>query len=113
MKSRAFHRLSVIVMTVFVACCSSFASIATEDLSSENKYYLGEAVKTGWDNGYSGKEKIKEGDPHFNWKIGAFFVSGYTSVNKSEGSDPVFLKNVGDKVQLWFHLQQIYLNLFY
>ena len=106
MKSRAFHRLSVIVMTVFVACCSSFASIATEDLSSENKYYLGEAVKTGWDNGYSGKEKIKEGDPHFNWKIGEFFVSGYTSVNKSEGSDPVFLKNVGDKVQLWFHLQQ-------
>ena len=61
MKSRAFHRLFMIAMTLFVVCCSCVVSAATEDLSSENKYYLGEAVKTGWDNGYSGKEKIKEG----------------------------------------------------
>lgn len=63
-------------------------------------------MKTGWDNGYSGEEKIKEGDPHFNWKIGDFYVDGYTSVTKTDDGVPIFLKNVGDKVQLWFHLQQ-------
>ena len=106
MKSRAFRRFLVITMTTFVVFCSCLTAIATEDISSSNKYYLGEAVKTGWDNGYSGEEKIKEGDPHFNWIIGDFYVDGYTSVTKTDDGVPIFLKNVGDKVQLWFHLQQ-------
>ncbi len=105
MKSRIF-RIFAIFLTALAACCFCLVAVAAEDISAENKYYVGEAKKTGWDNGYSGEEIIKEGDPHFNWKIGEFFVDGYTSVTKSDDDAPIFLKNVGDKVQLWFHLQQ-------
>ena len=108
MRSGFIQRILASIMTVMIIFCSCSAAAATEDVSAStnNKYYLGEAVKTGWDNGYSGSEKIKEGDPHFNWKIGNFFIDGYTSVTKTEDDIPIFLKNVGDKVQLWFHLQQ-------
>lgn len=85
--------LSLLILSVF----SSFAT--------ENKYYLGEAVKTGWDNGYKDENKIKEGDPHFNWKLGQFYVEGYSTVVQPDDK-PIFLKNVGDTVQLWFELQQ-------
>lgn len=106
MKSKRILLFSVFLMSFFVANCSLLFTEAVEDVSAQNKYYLGEAFKTGWDNGYTGKEKIKEGDPHFNWKIGEFYVDGYTSVVKDSNDNPVFLKNVGDKVQLWFTLQQ-------
>lgn len=82
----------------------SINTLAVE--TTENKYYLGEAVNTGKDNGYSKSHKIKEDDPHFGWKIGDFFVSGFTDSEKDENGDPVFLKNVGDKITLWFCLNQ-------
>jgi len=74
--------------------------------NNDTVYYLGESVKTGWDNGYVGSEKIKEGDLHFNWKIGEFFVTGFTSVADKDAEIPVFLKNVNDKVKLVFRLEQ-------
>ncbi len=76
--------------------------------TSEQKYYLGteSLVNTGNDNGYSGEDQIKEGDPHFGWKIGSFYVDGYTRVADTDSENPVFLKNVGDKVALWFTLEQ-------
>lgn len=70
------------------------------------KYYLGEAVNTGKDNGYSKSNSIKSGDVHFGWKLGNFYVSGYTRATACETDNPVFLKNVGDKVVLKFELNQ-------
>lgn len=105
MKTNVVHRLMSVLLTVFLVFCSCLVASAKED-TAKNRYYLGEAVKTGWDNGYSGEEKIKEGDVHFNWKMGEFFVDGYSSVQNGDDDVPVFLKNVGDKVQLWFNLQQ-------
>lgn len=105
MKTNVVHRLMSVLLTVFFVFCSCLVASAKED-TAKNRYYLGEAVKTGWDNGYSGEEKIKEGDVHFNWKMGEFFVDGYSSVQNGDDDVPVFLKNVGDKVQLWFNLQQ-------
>ena len=74
--------------------------------SNTTKYYMGEVVNTGTDNGYSKSEKIDRNDLHFGWQLGRFFVSGYTRVTEDDEGDPVFLKNVGDKVTLWFNLAQ-------
>ncbi|MDY5358404.1 MAG: hypothetical protein SPG58_01780 [Collinsella sp.] len=72
--------------------------------SEDNKYYYDKVVNTGLDNGYSESDSIKEGDPHFGWKLGRFVVSGFTS---RAGDDvPVFLKNSGDRVELSFQLNQ-------
>ena len=66
---------------------------------------LGKKINTGKDNGYSGQEDIDLDDPHYGWDIGTFSVNGYTR-ETSDGDRPVFLKNVGDKVTLWFRLDQ-------
>lgn len=74
--------------------------------SEKERYYIGEAVNTGKDNGYSGNKKIKEDDPHFGWKLGEFYIEGFTRYELDEDGNPIFLKNVGDEVKLWFDLQQ-------
>ena len=75
-------------------------------LANENKYYLGSAVNAGHDTGFSENNKITEKDPHFGWKLGSFYVDGYTRVTEDKNENPVFLKNVGDTVTLWFELEQ-------
>ena len=45
-------------------------------------------------------------DPHYGWTLGDFFVNGYTRDMKDENGDFIFLKNVGDKVELHFQLLQ-------
>lgn len=66
---------------------------------------LGEKHKTDTDAGYSGAQEIDEKDPHFGWTLGTFVVNGYTS-KVGAHDNPIFLKNVGDKVTLWFTLNQ-------
>ena len=73
---------------------------------NEPRYYLGEVVNTGKDNGYSGADGIVGGDPHFGWTLGNFFVSGYASVREDESGTPVFIKAPGEQVELWFQLNQ-------
>ena len=69
-------------------------------------YSLGEKVRVKNFDGYFGEELIEKGDAHYGWELGNFFVSGYTDeVVKDDGS-VVFLKNIGDKVTLWFKLNQ-------
>ena len=80
---------------------------STVDISSR-KMNLGGKVNTGKDNGYSGDEGIGNKDPHLGWDIGKFYVNGYTGDMKDpeNPNNTVFLKNVGDKVTLWFDLTQ-------
>ena len=66
----------------------------------------GSVVNTGLDNGYSGTNEIKEaGDPHASWCLGRFMMSGYTERTDDSGI-PVFKKNPGDNLILWFDLEQ-------
>ena len=67
---------------------------------------LGTRINTGKDNGYSGNEVIVNKDPHYGWNIGTFFVNGYTRETSDDARNPIFLKNVGDRVTLWFNLEQ-------
>ena len=58
-------------------------------------------------NGYAGGSSTLDlKDPHYGWTLGRFFVSGYTRATKDDTGTPVFLKTVGDKITLWFNLQQ-------
>lgn len=75
-------------------------------IDNNQTYSLGEKVRAKNFEGYFGEELIEQGDSHYGWELGNFFVSGYTDeVVKDDGS-VVFLKNVGDKVTLWFNLNQ-------
>lgn len=84
-----------------------YAFCETDDTSPDAKprKELGSKINTGKDNGFSGNEPIDKDDPHFNWDIGYFYINGYTR-ETVDGDIPVFLKNVGDKVTLWFHLSE-------
>lgn len=67
---------------------------------------LGELYNTGKDNGFSEKNALEEDDPHYGWDLGEFSVNGYTRSATDDNGKMVFIKNVGDKVTLWFHLMQ-------
>ena len=71
------------------------------DISSP-KYYVG-ASRLVESN--SDIQDIPDSDIHYDWNLGYFFIDGYTSVTKDRDK-LIFLKNVGDKVALWFNLKQ-------
>lgn len=62
-------------------------------------------IKTEKDKGFSGEKTIDKDDPHFGWTLGTFVINGYTRETTYEGNT-YYLKNVGDKVTLWFTLNQ-------
>ncbi|MBE5968855.1 MAG: hypothetical protein E7242_01345 [Lachnospiraceae bacterium] len=103
---RKFGKITLKLSFLFII----FFTLFTEPLFAEDEYgnnimYLGDLVNTGKDNGFSGTDEIDEDDIHYGWTLGEFFVTGWTSSQKSDNSY-VFLKNVGDKVTLWFQLEQ-------
>lgn len=77
-----------------------------ETLPVGQKWNLGTLTKTGLDNGYTGDKKVDNSDPHYGWSLGQFYVCGYTQRTNDSDNNDVFLKNVGDKVELHFQLLQ-------
>lgn len=78
----------------------------TNVVDPNQTYSLGEKVRTKNFDGYFGEELIDKNDIHYGWELGSFFVSGYTDEVADTDGNTVFLKNVGDKVTLWFNLNQ-------
>ena len=76
------------------------------ELNDENTVYFEDVVNAGKDKGYSEKNKIKKGDPHYGWKLGKFAISGFSRKSKDDKGNWVLLKNVGDNVTLYFNLLQ-------
>lgn len=74
--------------------------------TSTDPFNLGSKVRVADFDSYSGEKAITKDDPHYGWDLGKFFVSGYTDKVAGSDGNMVFLKNVGDKVTLWFHLEQ-------
>ncbi|MGO5336590.1 hypothetical protein ACTQZS_07210 [Bilifractor sp. LCP19S3_H10] len=64
------------------------------------------------DNGYSGTAAVKTDDMQNGWSLGQFYINGfsgnahYYDGDESKKENPVFLKNVGDRLTLWFRLDQ-------
>lgn len=78
----------------------------TSTASTTPRQELGKKIKTAKDSGYTGEEAIDSKDPHYGWDLGQFTVNGYTRATKDTDNSDVFLKNVGDKVTLWFTLKE-------
>lgn len=76
-----------------------------ETIDYSQTYNIGSRVRTKNFDGYYGEENIAKNDIHYGWDLGNFFISGYTDKRVSD-DEVVLLKNVGDKVTLWFNLSQ-------
>lgn len=77
------------------------------DPNTEPKMNLGKKEEMEKNEGYSTTKTIGVNDPHYGWDIGQFYVNGYTRDTKDpETGNTVFLKNVGDRVTLWFKLNE-------
>lgn len=93
-------------------CAEVYEFYAYTDTSSVSSgvtnetYNLGSKVRVADFDSYSGEETITKDDSHYGWDLGNFFVSGYTDEVKGSDGNMMFLKNVGDKVTLWFRLNQ-------
>lgn len=72
---------------------------------TKNRRNLGSKVRTK-SEGYQGSASMDNDDPHFGWEIGQFFVGGFTDYEDDTEGNPIFLKNNGDRLSLWFELQQ-------
>lgn len=93
------------IANVDIVLADTETNVETETQDNSTKRYIGSAVNAG-NNDYSESIKIKTDDLHFGWELGQFYVSGFTQVSFEEDGTVVFLKNVGDKVGLYFNLQQ-------
>lgn len=74
--------------------------------NNNNTVYIDDVFNTGKDNGYSKKLAIENGDPHYGWKLGKFAITDFSSKRKDKNGNWVLLKNVNDKVSLYFILSQ-------
>ena len=80
-------------------------------IDSEPRMELGKKVATPLDKGFDGGSELDQKDPHFGWDIGQFVINGFSGTCDDANGNLVFLKNVGDKVTLWFRLYQDINNL--
>lgn len=94
------------ILSLLLACWMAYPARAEDADSSSQRYSLGEAVNAGLDTGYAENNTIKDGDPHFGWRLGRFSVTGFTSVQRDSADHPTFLKTSGDQITLWFNLEQ-------
>ena len=86
---------------------SSENAIKFASPDADPKMNLGKKEEQKKNAGYSTTKTIGVNDPHYGWDIGQFYVNGYTRDTKDpETGNTVFLKNVGDRVTLWFELNE-------
>jgi len=86
-----------------------YAHTDSEQSSSDVQsipYELGKRVRVADFENYSGEQPIDANDPHKDWDLGQFYISGYTSDRMHEDDGLVILKNVGDEITLWFKLNE-------
>ena len=95
--------MSGLLLIVLVLFCAGSISVAA---GNDTRYYLGTPANAGDGDGYSEQNPIEEDDYHYGWTLGRFFVKGFTQVDDTDKDCPTFLKNVGDKVALFFNLGQ-------
>ena len=99
-----FRRICALALVLLLAAALPLSVRADGDL----RYYMGDVpFHTGLDTGYAETVAMDQDDLHFGWTLGRFYVTGYTRGPDSlSAGDPVFLKNAGDTVTLWFRLDQ-------
>lgn len=76
-----------------------------EALDIQDAYCFDEVKRVDSPKGFDNATSINSEDPHNDWTLGRFYVSGYTDYMVDEDGIPVFLKVPGDKAALWFLLE--------
>lgn len=76
-----------------------------EELDTADAYEFSDVYRVDSQDGFRNPTAIKSDDPHNDWTLGKFYISGYTDVAYDDDI-PVFLKVPGDKAALWFNLEQ-------
>ena len=101
---KIFSKIIIIAISLSMIAASSSFIKADDETDNTQKHYIGKSVFAG-NNKYSESNKIESDDIHYNWDLGDFIISGFTQ-KKMIDKKWVFLKKVGDKVQLSFTLLQ-------
>lgn len=97
---------SLIIGVMFLSFFLVILVGKAEELNDDYTVYFEDVVNSGKDTGYSKKNPIKKDDPHYGWKLGKFAISGFSGKSSDENGNVVLLKNVGDKITLYFNLLQ-------
>ncbi len=85
----------------------AFTDTGEQEVIDYNQTYnMGNKVCVKEFDGYFGQKDMDKDDIHYGWDLGNFFVSGYTDKRVNDNGNVVFLKNVDDRVTLWFNLSQ-------
>ena len=104
---KKIQRLLFIILGIVILFGQTNVVNAKEKQLNENyTVYWDGVVNTGKDNGYSKSMPIKNGDPHYGWKLGKFALSGFSSKRIDDNGNYILLKNVGDDITLYFLLEQ-------
>lgn len=96
----------------FYICNEAESALAAKADDKPIYNFNSDPVNTGMDNGYSGTAAVKTDDMQNGWSLGQFYINGfsgnahYYDGDESKKENPVFLKNVGDRLTLWFRLDQ-------
>lgn len=98
-----FKKAILILLVLVSMLCPVFVLAGGLNEKEEPKYFFENVIKTDNEFNENKKKEITPNDPHYNWKLGRFQVSGFTS-RTEEGGEPVFLKTLGDKITLSFEL---------
>ncbi|SDB05031.1 hypothetical protein SAMN02910317_00177 [Ruminococcaceae bacterium FB2012] len=91
---------------------AQYKSAERKNYDQERHYEFKEniLVNAGSIDGFAETNEITTDDIHFGWKLGAFYIDGYTAdkadTNAEKKSDRVFVKSLGDSITLWFNLEQ-------
>ena len=84
-------RLFIMFLIIFVGISFIYAE---ENQFNENyTVYWDNVVNTGKDNGYLNEDVIKNGDPHYGWKLGKFALSGFSSKRLDEEGNYILFWN--------------------
>lgn len=99
-------RVKTIMTVMMLSFLIPTVKADTQEPTPETIAYFEDVVNTGKDNGYSGKNQIVHGDPHFGWKLGKFTLTDFSEKIIDEKGNIIILKNSGDNIVLNFNLQQ-------
>lgn len=96
----------------FYICNEAESVLAAKPTDKPIYYFKSDPVNTRVDNGYSEKNVIETDDVQNGWNLGQFYINGFSGNahfydgDEIKKANPVFLKNLGDKLTLWFRLDQ-------
>lgn len=105
MNKNGYRVLSMLLCAAVMISSINANAKETNERILDTRKYLGEVVYAGDSDGYKKREVIDRKNPHYGWKLGEFYVSGFTRVT-GDDDNPIILKNAGNKVKLSFNLNQ-------